>query len=186
GDEPLSRPFEALRGLKGRLPSRRAREAPAPEEAGQPADARPAGEPDVDFAGAMEADGVQRLGDAPGRRRRQPSRSGPRREVAPRRPLAITDAAEAEADGHGPALDLHGYRVQDVVAVLQSFVEEHRAAGNLRLRVVTGVGRHSGDGRSAVGEAAEDWLRRSAGVARLRRAASGGLLLVELRGPGRH
>lgn len=86
-----------------------------------------------------------------------------------------------------PRLDLHGFSVEHALAELRRFVELHRAAGQLRLRVVTGRGRHSADGRPALRDAVEDWLDASPAVALSRRATpaegGAGLLLVTLEGP---
>jgi DNA-nicking Smr family endonuclease len=60
--------------------------------------------------------------------------------------------------GLEPTLDLHGLGVKDAIAETERFVAEAAAAGEERVRIVYGKGRHSPGGVGALRAVIPRWL----------------------------
>ena len=192
-DKPLSRPFEALKDLKSRLP--KTRKPPEPEPAAPAPESEPEEPelpPDEAFDQHVEGWGVQPLAKDRERVERRPRRPAPAAQPPVRSRPRVARGVRGPEDGFDestPRIDLHGLTVDHALAELQRHLAQWRARGVVRARIVTGRGAHSGDGLAAIREAVEDRLVATPGVLGVYRgtpAAGGeGVVLLELRGPGK-
>ena len=71
--------------------------------------------------------------------------------------LRLVGAAKA-GRSTAPVLDLHGYGVQDALALTERFLRDAVENGVTEVRIVYGKGRHSPGGRGVLREVIPRWL----------------------------
>lgn len=91
---------------------------------------------------------------------------------------------------NAPELDLHGLQVTEALERVEQTLEQVRAGGLTRLRIICGKGKHSKGGRGVLREAVAGWLDAHGYAGRYRRKMErdglDGSILVELERDGKN